>query len=245
MAVSAVTSPAKSRCANDSALREAHARQAEVVVFPELALTSFFPRWWMTDQAAVDAFFEKEMPNKATEPLFSEAKKLGVGFSLGYAELAVEDGQTKRYNTAILVDRSGAIVGKYRKIHLPGHADHRPQMPYQHLEKHYFDVGNLGFCTWDFVSGKFGMAICNDRRWPETYRVMALSGAEVVVLGYNTPTHIPWEPVYDHLSDFHNHLCMQAAAYQNSMYVVASPRPERRKVRTCWLEAALLPRPAR
>jgi predicted amidohydrolase len=64
------------------------------------------------------------------------------------------------------------------------------------------------------------MCICNDRRWPETYRVLALQGAEVVLLGYNTPTHIPWEPVYDHLSAFHNHLSMQASAYQNSMYVV-------------------------
>ena len=201
-------------------MRDAHSRGAEVVVFPELTLTSFFPRWWMEDQNEIDAFFETEMPNAATQPLFDTAKKLGVGFYLGYAELAIEDGQRKHYNTSILVDRSGEIVGKYRKVHLPGHADHRPHMPYQHLEKHYFDVGNYGFGSWDLAGGKFGMAICNDRRWPETYRVMALQGAEVVVLGYNTPTHIPWEPVYDHLSAFHNHLCMQAGAYQNSMYVV-------------------------
>lgn len=201
-------------------LREAHSRGAEVVVFPELALTSFFPRWWMENQDDVDAFFEREMPGAATRPLFETAQELGIGFYLGYAELAIEDGKPKHYNTAILVDRTGKIVGKYRKVHLPGHADHRPHMPYQHLEKHYFDVGDLGFDSWDFAGGKFGMAICNDRRWPETYRVMALKGAEVVVLGYNTPTHIPWEPVYDHLSAFHNHLCMQAGAYQNSMYVV-------------------------
>ncbi|MCO5058240.1 MAG: N-carbamoyl-D-amino-acid hydrolase [Rhizobiaceae bacterium] len=201
-------------------MRDAHSRGAEIVVFPELTLTSFFPRWWMEDQAEIDAFFESEMPSAATRPLFDAAKDLGVGFYLGYAELAVENGETKHYNTSILVDRKGEIVGKYRKVHLPGHADHRPHMPYQHLEKHYFDVGDLGFGSWDMEGGKFGMAICNDRRWPETYRVMALQGAEVVVLGYNTPTHIPWEPVYDHLSDFHNHLCMQAGAYQNSMYVV-------------------------
>lgn len=201
-------------------LRDAHARGAEVVVFPELTLTSFFPRWWMEDQNEIDSFFEAEMPGPITRPLFEVAKKLGIGFYLGYAELTVESDQKKHYNTSILVDRKGKIVGKYRKVHLPGHADHRPHMPYQHLEKHYFDVGNFGFRSWDFAGGKFGMAICNDRRWPETYRVMALQGAEVVVLGYNTPTHIPWEPVYDHLSDFHNHLCMQAGAYQNSMYVV-------------------------
>jgi predicted amidohydrolase len=64
------------------------------------------------------------------------------------------------------------------------------------------------------------MCICNDRRWPETYRVMGMQSVELIVLGYNTPTHLPWVPVYDHLADFHNHLCMQAGAYQNSTWVV-------------------------
>lgn len=201
-------------------MHEAHSHGAEVVVFPELTLTSFFPRWWMEDQAEIDSFFESEMPSKDTQLLFETAQKLGVGFYIGYGELATIAGKTRRFNTSIIVNSNGEIVGKYRKIHLPGHSDHRPEMPYQHLEKLYFEVGDLGFGTWDFQGGKFGMAICNDRRWPETYRVMALQGAEVVVLGYNTPTHIPWEPIYDHLSSFHNHLCMQAGAYQNSMYVV-------------------------
>lgn len=201
-------------------MRQAHERGADVVVFPELALTTFFPRWWMEDQAEVDSFFEREMPGPETARLFDTARELQVGFHLGYAELAEEDGAVRHYNTCILVDKAGTIIGKYRKVHLPGHADHRPQMPYQHLEKYYFDVGNLGFNSWDAFGGRFGMCICNDRRWPETYRVMALQGAEVIVLGYNTPTHVPWEPVYDHLSGFHNHLVMQAAAYQNSMFVV-------------------------
>ena len=126
-------------------LHDAHERGAEVVVFPELALTTFFPRWWMEDQAEIDSFFETEMPNAATRPLFDAARELGVGFYLGYAELVLENGKTKHYNAAILVDRAGKIVGKYRKVHLPGHADHRPNMPYQHLEKRYFDVPPDGF----------------------------------------------------------------------------------------------------
>ena len=121
---------------------------------------------------------------------------------------------------AILVDKGGAIVGKYRKVHLPGHADHKPDWPFQHLEKRYFDVGDLGFGTWRTMGGVFGMCICNDRRWPETYRVLALKGAEVVLLGYNTPANMPWEPIYSDLTAFHNHLCMQAGAYQNGAWVV-------------------------
>ena len=201
-------------------MREAHGRGADVVVFPELALTSFFPRWWMTEQEELDSWFEREMPSAATQPLFEAAKDLGIGFYLGYAELTEVDGKTRRFNTAILVDKAGAIVGKYRKVHLPGHPDNREDFPFQHLEKRYFDVGDLGFPTFRTMGGVMGMCICNDRRWPETYRVLALRGAEIVMLGYNTPAHLPWDPTYDNLASFHNHLCMQAGAYQNGTWVV-------------------------
>jgi predicted amidohydrolase len=172
-------------------LHEAKGRGCDLVVFPELALTTFFPRWAMTDQVQIDAFFEREIPGPETQPLFDEAYRLGLAFCLGYAELAEEAGVTRRYNTAILVDRDGHLVGKYRKIHLPGHAEFEPWRPFQHLEKRYFDVGDLGFGVWRVLGGLVGMCICNDRRWPETYRVMGLQGVEMVLLGYNTPVHIP------------------------------------------------------
>ena len=202
-----------------SLMRQAADHGCDVVVFPELALTSFFPRWWM-DADELESFFERQMPSPVTQPLFDEARERGIGFYLGYAEIAAENGSTRRYNTSILVDKNGSIVGKYRKVHLPGHADRKPDWPYQHLEKKYFDIGNLGFGTWRTMGGVMGMAICNDRRWPETYRVLALKGAEVVMLGYNTPSYIPWEPTYNDLTTFHNHLCMQAGAYQNGTWVV-------------------------
>src|SRR5687767_11795081 len=136
-------------------LRDAHAMGAKFVVFPELALTTFFPRWWMDDQREVDAkFFERNMPSKETQPLFEEAKKLGIGFYLGYAELTPEG---RRFNTAILVGPDGSIVGKYRKIHLPGHAEHKPNAAFQHLEKKYFEVGDLGFRVWKYQGAIAGM----------------------------------------------------------------------------------------
>ncbi|HEY2995780.1 MAG TPA: N-carbamoyl-D-amino-acid hydrolase [Methylomirabilota bacterium] len=201
-------------------LREARQRDCDLVVFPELALTTFFPRWFMTDPAEIDAFFEPEMPGRDTKPLFDEARRLGLAFCLGYAELAEEAGATRHYNTSILVDAAGRIVGKYRKIHLPGHAEHEPSRPFQHLEKRYFDVGNLGFGVWRMLGGLIGMCICNDRRWPETYRVMGLQGVELIVLGYNTPAHNPPAPAHDLLATFHNQLVMQAGAYQNATWVV-------------------------
>src|SRR5215469_5879168 len=88
-------------------LREAHGAGAKFVVFPELALTTFFPRWWMTDQAEVDKYFESQMPSPATLPLFELARELGIGFYLGYAELTEEEGKTRRFNTSILVAPDG------------------------------------------------------------------------------------------------------------------------------------------
>ncbi|MCB1741589.1 MAG: N-carbamoyl-D-amino-acid hydrolase [Gammaproteobacteria bacterium] len=201
-------------------LERAKARGCDFVVFPELALTTFFPRWYMTEQRDIDAFFEREMPNAATAPLFERARALGIGFHLGYAELLEQDGRTRRFNTSILVDRQGQIAGKYRKIHLPGHREHEPDFAFQHLEKRYFETGDLGFPVFETLGGRIGMCICNDRRWPETFRVLGLQGAELVALGYNTPVHYPRMPEHDHLQDFHNHLSMQAGAYQNGTWVV-------------------------
>ena len=200
-------------------LEQAAAKQCTFVVYPELTLTTFFPRWYMTDQAEVDAWFEREMPNAATRPLFERAAALRIGLSFGYAELT-PDGH--HFNTSILVDRDGRIVGRYRKVHLPGHAEFDPQRSFQHLEKRYFEPGDLGFPVWRTMGGIVGMCICNDRRWPETYRVMGLQGVELVVLGYNTPSVNSQKA--DEAADrrlFHNRLSVQAGAYQNSTWVVA------------------------
>ncbi len=202
-------------------MREADDRGADLVVFTECALTAFFPHWWIDNDDELDFWFETSMPNTATQPLFDEAVRLGIGFHLGYAELAQVEGETRHFNTAILVDRSGTIIGKHRKIHLPGHADHRPENPFQNLEQRYFDVGDRGFATWGAFGGTLGMAVCNDRRWPETYRLLGLAGAEMALIGYNTPDNIPERPDLDRHVAFHHELCMQAGAQQNGMWVVA------------------------
>ena len=94
------------------------------------------------------------------------------------------------------------------------------ERPFQHLEKRYFEVGNLGFPVFKAFGGNMGMCICNDRRWPETYRVMGLQNVEMVMLGYNTPLHNAPSPDHDEHSWFHNQLSMQAGAYQNGTWVV-------------------------
>jgi N-carbamoyl-D-amino-acid hydrolase len=202
-------------------LQQAHGRGAGLVVFPELALTTFFPRWWEEDAAVVDSWFETEMPGPATKALFDEAAALKVGFCLGYAELTA-DGH--HYNSQVLVERDGSVVAVYRKTHIPGHEDHEPWRPFQHLERRYFEPGPDEPGVWPAFDGRVGMMICNDRRWPETYRVMGLQGVELICCGYNTPVHYAPEPSQDVLAGFHNQLVMQAGAYQNGTWVVAAAK---------------------
>jgi N-carbamoyl-D-amino-acid hydrolase len=198
-------------------LRTAAKSSCDLVVFPELALTTFFPRWFVDDITEMDHYYETEMPSAVTQPLFDEAKRLGVGFCLGYAELT-SDGH--RFNTQILVEKDGSVVAKYRKVHIPGHEHNEPNRPFQHAERYYFEPSMEGFGVWKAFDARVGMMICNDRRWPESYRVMGLQGVELILCGYNTPIHYVPDPSQDILQGFHNALVMQSGAYQNGSWVV-------------------------
>lgn len=217
-------------------MERAHARGVQLIVFPELALTTFFPRHYLEDRAEADPWFEPAMPSDATLPLFDAARRMGIGFHLGYAEIAHEADDAgvvrrRHFNTAILVAPSGEILLKYRKVHLPGHAEYNPARKVQHLEKRYFEVGNLGFPVIRAPMGgldglNMGMMICNDRRWPEAWRVLGLQSVELVMLGYNTPSLNQDAAGFEapHLRVFHSHLSVQAGAYQNACFAIATAK---------------------
>jgi len=198
-------------------LHEAAQHGVELVVYPELALTTFFPRWFVDDISEADHWYERSMPNAETQPLFDEARRLGIGFCIGYA-LLDDDGH--RWNVQTLVERDGSIVATYRKTHIPGHEHNEPDRPFQHAERYYFEPSPNGFGVWRAFGGLVGMMICNDRRWPESYRVMGLQGVEMILCGYNTPIHYVPDPSQDILQGFHNALVMQSGAYQNGTWVV-------------------------
>ncbi|WP_099824002.1 N-carbamoyl-D-amino-acid hydrolase [Oceaniglobus indicus] len=190
----------------------------DLVVYPELTLTTFFPRWWMDDPAEIDQWFETEMPGPDTQPLFDAARKHGIAITFGYAEKTPEG---RYFNTSILTDKEGNIVGKYRKTHLPGHSEYDEDRLFQHLEKKYFEPGDTGFPVWRNLDAWMGMCICNDRRWPEVYREMGLQGVELITLGYNTPT-VNSQHGDEGLEKrlYHSDLSMSAGAYQNATWVV-------------------------
>lgn len=213
-------------------LERAHQRGAQVVVFPELALTTFFPRWYHEDLAEADNWYESELPSPATQPLFDAIRRYGLTVYLGYAEIAFEPDETgtvrkRRFNTSVVIAPSGEIVLKYRKVHLPGHAEYAPHRKVQHLEKRYFEVGNLGFPVTRAPVGEvdvnLGMMICNDRRWPESWRVLGLQQVELVMLGYNTPSMNMENRGFEahHLRVFHSQLSIQSGCYQNATFAVA------------------------
>lgn len=204
-------------------LEAAAARGAKLVVFPELAFTTFFPRW-LLDGADLDQYYERSMPNPAVQPLFDRARALGVGFYVGYAELTPEG---QRFNAAILVEPSGSILGRYRKVHLPGSVEPRAGARFQQLEKRYFEYGDMGFPAYragpEWNGAIAGMIICNDRRWPEAWRVLGLQGVELVCVGYNSAAYDPNGGTTENesLRTFHSTLVVQANAYMNATWAVA------------------------
>ena len=214
-------------------LEHAHRRGAQVVVFPELALTTFFPRWYHEDRAEADRWFEETLPSPATQPLFDAIRKYDITIQLGYGEIANEADDTgvvrrRHFNTSVVIAPSGDIILKYRKVHLPGHIEYAPTRTVQHLEKRYFEVGNLGFPVVRAPAGdldgvNMGMLICNDRRWPEAWRVLGLQQVELVMLGYNTPSLNMENRGFEahHLRVIHSQLSIQAGCYQNSCFAVA------------------------
>ncbi|HMB36289.1 MAG TPA: nitrilase-related carbon-nitrogen hydrolase, partial [Methylomirabilota bacterium] len=184
-------------------LEQAKQQGVELIAYPEMALTTYFPKKIRKD---FDQFFETEMPPKALEPLLRRAKEAGIAVHAGFCEKA----EGKYFNTALLTDTAGRFCGTFRKIHLPGTRE--PDGFAQVYEPYYFAHGDTGYKVFDACGAKVGIAICQDRRYPESYRALALQGAEIILIGYNTPISA--------LALDLNELCMRAGAYANACFVV-------------------------
>jgi len=205
-------------------LEQAAGQGARLVVFPELPFTTFFPRRLIETTQELDTHFERDLPGPNTAALFDRARALGVGMYVGYAELTP---QGRRYNSAVTVGPDGAILGKYRKIHLPGTVEPRAGDRFQQLEKRYFEYGDMGFPAFRgpeaWGRAILGMLICNDRRWPEGWRCYGLQGVELMLIGYNSAAYDPMGGTSESadLRTFHSTLAVQANAYMNATWAVS------------------------
>src|SRR5712691_8326790 len=188
-------------------LEQAVREGVEILAYPELALTPYFPKRLRDDY---DQFFETEVPPKCLEPLLRRAGQAGVVCHIGFAEKS----GSRYFNTAILTDERGALCGTFRKIHLPGVT--KPDGYAQVYEPHFFESGDTGYRVFPTRRAKVGIAICQDRRFPESYRSLGILGAEIVLIGYNTPI----SPLALDL----NELVMRAGAYQNNLFVVGAAK---------------------
>ncbi len=148
-------------------LEAAAAKGAKIACFPELFAWEWFP------SAASDEPFAYAEPLGG--PVTSKMAELAATHSIAvvcpFFEKS-EDG--KYYNSAAVFDASGETVGVYRKMHLP-------DVEY-YEERHYFTPGDGGFPVFEVEGVKLGVQICWDNFFPEGFRALALSGAEVVIL---------------------------------------------------------------
>jgi N-carbamoylputrescine amidase len=187
-------------------VREAARGGADVVLPSELFQGIYFctrqdPKWFET-AFPVDA-------HPCVSALQKLAGELGVVIPISFFE---KDGP-RYYNSVAIADADGALLGVYRKSHIPDGPGYQ--------EKYYFRPGDTGFKTWKTKRGHIGVGICWDQWYPETARAMAVEGAEVLFY----PTAIGSEP-YDSALDTHLQWqrAMQGHAVSNAVPIVAANR---------------------
>jgi N-carbamoylputrescine amidase len=159
----------------EAGLREAAAVGAGLVLLQELHNGPYF-----CQRESVDEFDRAEnIPGPSTERIGKLAEELEL---VVVASLFEKRAAGLYHNTAVVFDRSAAIAGKYRKMHIPDDP--------AFYEKFYFTPGDLGFEPVDTSVGRLGVLVCWDQWYPEAARLMALAGAELLLY----PTAIGWDP---------------------------------------------------
>ena len=190
----------------DALVRQAAAQGAQIILLPELFETPYFC------QDRLSRFLDLARPvadNPAVRHFQGVARELGVVLPVSVFERA---GQNV-FNTVAVIDADGAVLGTYRKSHIPDSPGYS--------EKFYFSPGDTGFRVWRTAHAVIGVGICWDQWFPETHRAMALMGAEVLLF----PTAIGTEPSLPELDcSGHWQRTMQGQAGANVMPLVASNR---------------------
>ena len=188
-------------------LREAARAGAQVVLLPELFETPYFCIEQDTRHLRLATSLHE---NPAVQRFARVAAELGVVVPVSFFERA---GQAY-FNTVALIDADGAVLGSYRKSHIPNGPGYQ--------EKTYFSPGDTGFRVWQTRYGRLGVGICWDQWFPECARAMALQGAELLLY----PTAIGSEPppALPVLSRDHWQRTQQGHAAANLMPLLAANR---------------------
>jgi len=187
-------------------VREAASRGAQIILLQELFETPYFCQ---LEDFKYYAYAIETENNKAVRHFKNVAKELGVVLPVSFYERK----NNARYNSVAVIDADGAMLGVYRKTHIPDGPGYE--------EKFYFNPGDTGFKVWNTQYAKIGVGICWDQWYPESARCMALMGAELLFF----PTAIGSEPEEKDVDSMpHWQMVMQGHAAANIMPVVASNR---------------------
>lgn len=175
---------------------------AEIISFPELALTPFFA---VKNTRYIEEYFISQ-DDIAIQTIKAKSKEKNISVILGYAEKT----NRRYYNSAMAISSNGEIAGNYRKMHLPGALI---DDGVGNFEKIYFAPGDSGCSVINLGIAKVGLQICYDRHFPEGYRALALSGADIIfnltaASSYGTEWRADtWE------------LLLRARAFENGVFV--------------------------
>jgi N-carbamoylputrescine amidase len=156
----------------EKAIREAASKKAQVLLLPEVFHELFF----ITDLHSRYFEMSEPIPGPITEMMSELARELAVVI---VAPIYESVDRSVYYNSAAVIDADGKLLGVYRKNHIP--------LNTIFYEKLYFKPGNLGYPVFNTQYGKIGILICHDRHYPEGARVLALNGAEIVLIPSATP----------------------------------------------------------
>lgn len=180
-------------------IEEAAGKGAQLVVLPELCNTGYV----FQSRAEARSLAEEIPDGPSTKAWMEAAARLGLHIVAGITERAGEN----LFNSAVIVGPSG-LIGRYRKMHLWGD------------EALYFAPGDLGFPVFDTPLGRIGCHICYDCWFPESFRLAALQGAEIMCV----PTN--WVPIpgQDPSREAMANIIVMAAAHSNSVFVAAANR---------------------
>lgn len=186
-------------------VRDAKKQGANIVLLQELFETPYFCQ---TESYEYLNIATNVKDNRAVNHFKEIAKELEIVIPISFFERA---GNTT-FNSLVVIDADGSVMDTYRKTHIPdGHC---------YEEKFYFTPGDTGFKVWDTAYGRIGVGICWDQWFPESARIMALMGAEILFY----PTAIGSEPILPIDSKPHWQRCMQGHAAANIIPLVASNR---------------------
>ena len=152
------------------ALAQAAAAGADLVVFPELSFTPFYPRIPITERPQSAFDLAEPVPGPTTESLASAAREHGVVVVFNLMERA----EARTYDTSPVIDADGTLLGRTRMMHIT---------EYEHFhEQGYYAPGDTGAPVYDTAVGRLGVAICYDRHYPEYLRALALQDADIVAV---------------------------------------------------------------